>query len=80
MATRHLIEAFNQAAGADGRCNRATMAYERLRDDKQWQVLTFYGTKRGGEAFELEKSVAPGGDVLEAAKKAGLKLKPKEAP
>ncbi len=71
MSAADLRNAFNSGAGDAATCNMALLNYERA-DGREWQVLTFRGSKASGEAFEVMSGrQPPDSDILAEAARLG---------
>lgn len=82
MGVRDLVSAFNSVGAAAGlTCVRATLRYEWAHDAES-QILTFYGRRADGSAFEAEEKLRAGADVMAGARAAAQKMidQPAETP
>lgn len=79
MGIADLREAFTVAAPGYS-CARALFGYERL-NGKEWQVMTFFGTKPDGQPFEIRSEMlSPGINLREAAAQVAQQLIAQQGP
>lgn len=76
MSIKAIRDAFNEAAAGKAVCSVAKHGYV-WKDEKQFQSLTFSGTKSDGMLFSITSGlIPPSGDLLAAARFVGENLTP----